>query len=45
MATIGLIIYNKNIHKRLKEADKIISGKKKVKSYTNVDEMFEDLDK
>lgn len=35
---------SRKLIKALKEADKIISGKKQTKTYHNVDELFEDLD-
>lgn len=35
----------KELKKVLKETDDIIFGKKEVKTYYNVDELFEDLDK
>ena len=36
---------SRSLKRALKEADKIISGKKKVKTYNNVDELFKDLSK
>ena len=35
---------SRKLRKALKEADDIISGKKKVKAYHNIDELFKDLD-
>ena len=35
---------SRELKKALKEADKILSGKKKAKAYNNVYELFKDLD-
>lgn len=35
---------SRKLRKALKEADDIVSGKKKVKSYHNIDDLFKDLD-
>jgi len=36
---------SRELKRALKEGEKIISGKKKVKGYTNMYELFEDLNK